>query len=249
DVDLLATNLQNVVQETKSLPSDLKMTATTIGNGALTANGKLNLIKEIPDMNLDLSIKNAEVTALNDLTLYYAGIDFESGKFELASELAIADGYMKGYFKPLLTDTKIVDKWSDPDTDALKIVWESFVGLFKFVLKNQGTDTLAMNIPMEGPLDDATVGVWSSVFSVFKNGWFSAFDSDVDGTIDFADAFNDAKEEKDNEGKSEKKIAREDRREQRRIDRIKRRAERKNTDDDPENNINVKQEIEEIKKG
>lgn len=242
NVNALATNLQNAEQSSLALPSTLKATATTIGNGILDLNGKLDLIKEIPDMNLDMTIKNADITALNDLTLHYAGIDFEEGKFELASELAIADGYMKGYFKPLMTDTKIVDKWSDEDTNIFKIAWESFVGLFKFVLKNQGTDTLATNIPIEGSVENTEIGIWSSVFNIFENGWFNAFDSNVDDTIGFNDAIT-----KKNDSAEARKEARRLRREERRIERVTNRAQRRNSNDNPDDNIDLEYEIEQIK--
>ncbi len=50
-------------------------------------------------MDISLSLKEANATALNDLTNFYAGLDFESGSVGVFTEIAIADGYLKGYIK------------------------------------------------------------------------------------------------------------------------------------------------------
>ena len=99
EVNLQATNLRNIVQEDRTLPSDLHATAVSIGNGKFTLNGKMNLVKPIPDVDIGFSLEDASITALNDFTNHYAGIDFASGNFNIFSEIAIADGYLKGYVK------------------------------------------------------------------------------------------------------------------------------------------------------
>src|SRR5690606_24352294 len=97
----------------------------------------------------------------------------------------------------------------------LEVLWEGFVGLFKFILKNQGTDTLATKVPIEGDLNNVEAGVWPTVFNIFKNGWIKAFSGDVDNAIDFKDAFKEGE------------ITREQKRELRKKEREERRAERK----------------------
>jgi len=168
------------------------------------------LVKEIPDMDLSFSLQDAEVTALNDFTRHYAGIDFESGTIGLFSEIAIADGHLVGYVKPLLTDTKLIGK----EDGFLGVLWEGFVGLFKFILKNQGTDTLATKVPFEGDLNNVEAGVWPTVFNIFENAWIKAFTSETDNDIEFKDAFQE-------------NLTREQKRELRKKEREKRRIERK----------------------
>lgn len=187
NLELAADNLRNVVSKKQTLPSSISAVATSIGNGQVSLNGKLNLIKKIPDMDLEFSLENAEVTALNDFTRHYAGIDFESGTFELFSEIAIADGYLKGYMKPLVTNSKLIDQ----NDGFLSVLWEGFVGFFKFILKNQKTDTLATKIPIEGNLNNVETGTWSTIINIFGNAWIEAFKGAVDDDIEFKDAFKD----------------------------------------------------------
>lgn len=210
-LELIASNLRNVVEKGRILPSPIRATGVSIGNGKVALEGNMNLVKEIPDMDLSFSLEDADVTALNDFTNYYAGLDFDKGTFGIYSEVAIADGHLIGYIKPLLTDTKLIGEGDG----FLEVLWEGFVGFFKFVLKNQGTDTLATKVPIEGDLNNLDARTWPTVFNIFKNGWIKAFMGEVDDEIDFKDAFNEGE------------ITREQKQELRKKEREERRAERK----------------------
>lgn len=187
NLQLTADNLRNVVEKERILPSPIRASGVSIGKGKVSLEGNMNLVKEIPDMDLSFSLENAEATALNDFTNYYAGLDFDQGTFGLYSEVAIADGHMIGYVKPLLTDTKLIGEGDG----FLEVLWEGFVGFFKFILKNQGTDTLATKVPFEGDLNNVQADVWPTVFNIFKNAWIKAFTGSVDDDINFKDAFQD----------------------------------------------------------
>jgi len=217
DLRLSAKNLRNVKQENKVLPSPITATGTSIGNGKLNLDGNINLIKEIPDMDISLSLKEADATALNDLTNFYAGLDFESGSVGVFTEIAIADGYLKGYVKPLLTNTKLIGK----EDGFLETLWEGFVGVFKFILKNQGTDTVATKVPIEGDLNQVGSKVFPTVLNIFKNAWIQAFTGNVDDNIEYKDAFQEDKKES-------KKESRKQRKEERKKERQEKREEKKN---------------------
>lgn len=211
NLELTADNLRNVVAKERILPSPIHATGVSIGNGKISLEGNMNLVKEIPDMDLSFSLENADITALNDFTNYYAGLDFDKGTFGIYSEVAIADGHLIGYIKPLLTNTKLIGKGDS----FLDILWEGFAGFFKFILKNQGTDTLATKAPVEGDLNNLEAGVWPTVFNIFKNGWVKAFKDDIDGDINYKDAFKKGN------------ITREEKREMRKKQREEERAKRK----------------------
>ena len=194
NLNLNATNLRNVVQKERTLPSDIHATATSIGQGDLVLDGKMNLVKEVPDMDIAFSVTDADVKALNDFTKYYAEIDFESGTFEVFGEIAIADGFLKGSIKPIIKNGKLVGK----EDGFLETLWEGFVGFFKFVLKNQKNNTLATKVPLEGDLNNLGTKTWPTVTNIFKNAWVKAYKGVVDNDISFEDA------EKEADGKKQK---------------------------------------------
>ncbi|SDS35039.1 protein of unknown function [Maribacter dokdonensis] len=187
-VELSATNLRNVVEKSRTLPSNIKATATSIGNGNVVLEGNMNLVKEIPDMDITFSLENANATALNDFTNHYAGIDFDEGSFDLFGELAIADGYLKGSFKPILKNAKLIGK----NDGFLKTLWEGFVGFFKFILKNHKQDTLATKIPVEGDLNSVKTKIWPTITRIFRNAWIQAYKDITDDDLNFKDAADGA---------------------------------------------------------
>jgi hypothetical protein len=181
---LHASNLRNVVQKNSNLPSSLYATATSIGNGRLKLEGKMDLVRKIPNMDLSLALEDASATALNDFTNHYAGIDFDKGTFHLFSEIAIADGYLKGYIKPILNDTRLIGKGDS----FLKTLWEGFVSFFEFILKNQKHNSLATKVPLEGDLKGVKSSPWTTIANIFRNAWIKAYKNVVDEDIEYRDA-------------------------------------------------------------
>ena len=208
-VELSADNLSNVVAAERTLPSALDVSAITFGGGTLTLGGSLNLLREVPDLDISFELENSDVTALNDFTKHFAGIDFESGVFNLYGEVAIAESYLKGYVKPFLTGTKLIG-----DEDAIsEALWEGFIGLFKFILKNQRTDSVAMKVPFEGNLAKVETAIWPTVVSILQNAWIKAFSSETDNSIEFKDAFRDDEKEGKKEKRKKKKEERKSKKE------------------------------------
>jgi len=192
NINMTATNLRNVVRTNRELPSEVHATATSIGNGKVKLEGKMDLVKEVPDMDVSFALENATVTAFNDFTNHYAGIDFAEGNFNLYSEIAIADGFLTGYIKPLLKDSKLIEK----EDKFFEKLWEGFVGFFKFILKNQGNNTLATKVPIEGDLNNIESKVWPTVFNLFKNAWIQSYKGVVDEEVDYEDAEKAKKDKK-----------------------------------------------------
>ena len=207
---LTADNLRNVREKERNLPSPITARAVSIGQGKFKLDGGVNLVKEIPDMDINFSLEDAQITAVNELTRHYAGIDFKEGNAAVYGEIAIADGYMKGYVKPMLTDSKMISK----EDGILGVIWEGFVGMFKFILKNQGTNTVATRIPLEGDLNNVQAGVWPTVVNIFENAWIKAFQGNVDEDIEFQDAIKEAEME-NMTGKERREYKREQRQKRR----------------------------------
>ena len=184
-INLIATNLRNVENFDSALPSTVHATAVSFGGGSVLLEGKIDIMRRIPNLDMEFSLQKADVRALNETSLKFAGVDFASGTFELYAEAAIADGYIKGYLKPMFINTKLIGK---EDKGVFEKLWEGFVGVFKFLFKNQETDTLATRTPFEGDLNEVDTGVLKTVLNIFKNAWFSAFSPRVEEDINYSDA-------------------------------------------------------------
>lgn len=212
-VEFTADNLRNVVQQELVLPSTIQGSGVSIGGGKFDLDGGMNLIKTIPDLNIDFELIGADITSVNEFARYYGDIDFEKGTVDVYGEIAIADSYLTGYIKPLLKDSKLIGE----EDSFLSTIWEGFVGFFKFILKNKSTETLATKVPLEGNLENVEAGVWPTVFNIFKNGWIKAFKADIDEDIEFQDALKD--QELDESSRKERRAYRKEERQKKREDR------------------------------
>ena len=94
-LQMLATNLNNADKDEDPLPSTVTATATSIGAGKLTLDLDINVLKKIPDLDMDLKFEKINMPALNDFFVAYSKVDIEKGSFSLYSELAIDDGEYK----------------------------------------------------------------------------------------------------------------------------------------------------------
>lgn len=203
-VQLLATNLNNVDKQNIPLPSKVNATAVSIGNGQLTIDININVLKEIPDLDMDMKFEAINMATLKDFFFAYAKVDVEKGTFNVYSQLTINDGKLNGYVKPLAQDVKIVS-W-DEKKEGINLIWQSIVGFFVEVFTNQKKDEFATKANLEGDLNIIKTQTWPTVWSIFKNAFVKAFEKNTDNTIKFTPRkIEETKKEKRKRERSEKK--------------------------------------------
>jgi hypothetical protein len=220
-LNVIATNLNNAEKQKDRLPSTVTATATSIGGGKLTVNMDINVLKEIPDLDLNLKFEGINMPALNDFFIAYSKTDIEKGQFNLYAELAVNNANITGYVKPIAQNIKVVD-WDKDKKNPFNLIWQSIVGVVAEFFENQKEDQFATKVPIQGNLKDIKSGVWPTIWNVFRNAFVQAFERNTDNTIKFSDsAITQVKEEKSPKEK------RKERRKERREEREKEREERK----------------------
>lgn len=184
DLTAVTTNLRNVNRANDKLPSNLKVSGKSIGGGELNIKGDVNIIKQVPDVDLDMRFESVDLVALNDFLKAYARIDAEEGDFNLYSEMVINDSKMEGYVKPVINDLKIV-KFEEDISNPLNFIWQSFTGLILEIFENQGKDQFATKVPLKGDLENPKTKVFTAVWNIFKNAFIQALSKDTDNTVSF----------------------------------------------------------------
>jgi len=185
NLDALATNLDNAAGQAERLPSTISASATSEGGGKLTLSANMNVLKEIPDMDLDMKFEKVNMMALNDFFMAYAKVDVEKGLFNLYSEVTIDSGVVAGYVKPIAVGVKVVD-WQKDKEKPTNLLWQSFVGLVTEVFENQKEDQFATKVPLEGNLNNnREKSVWPSVWNIFSDAFVKAFERNTDNSVDF----------------------------------------------------------------
>lgn len=182
-INLLVTNIRNTTDNAKPLPSELHMDSKIYQQGDLKIDGRLNILKEIPDMDLDIQAKAIELTQLNSIWEEYASLDFESGSFSMASEFIMKDKQIDGYVKPILDNVSIFK--FDEEGTFLNKTWQAIAGFAFEITENQKLDRTATKIPIYGSYDDPDTDVLSAVLRIFRNAFFKAYNIDIDDTVNF----------------------------------------------------------------
>lgn len=193
DVSLLVTNLRNIEDKNERLPSTLEVSGTSIGDGALKISGKGNILRDVPDFDVDVRLEKAQLPAFNDYTREAAAIDFDKGNASFYSELAAANGQLVGYIKFIADDVTMINL--SRQDNIFNAMWESLAATFMTLFKNHSEDQFALRLPIEGRIDNPQSGVWSAFASIFSNAFAGAFPRDTDGNIDFKDALTKGLEE------------------------------------------------------
>jgi hypothetical protein len=144
----------------------------------------INVLKKIPDLDMDLKFEDINMPALNDFFLAYAQVDIERGTFNLYTELAVNDGKISGYIKPLAQNIKVVN-WEEDKRKPIKLIWEGIVSFFVEIFENQKEDQFASKVPLAGDLNNVDTSILPSLFAVLQNAFVQAFEKDTDNTIFF----------------------------------------------------------------
>jgi len=185
DLYVKVTNISNVINKDKALPSNININGSTIGGGNLSIAGGMNILKNIPDFDLSLKVEDADLPYFNDYFKKYALLDFQKGVVSVFGEVASLDGQVTGYIKPIVTDIDMLSL--EDDANPFNFVWEATSAFFLEAFQNQPKDQFALRIPIEGTLTAPEQGIWSGIGSIFTNAFDNAFKKDVDGTINLKD--------------------------------------------------------------
>jgi len=186
ELELEILNITNVENLEDELPTRISMSAISIGGGHLNVKADANFLKPIPDIDLALEFENINLPDLNDFFEAYFRVDAEEGEFSLFSEFAIKDGHLEGYVQPVILNLRVLDL-EDDDHDVFSAAWELIVEGVTQIFRNQPRDQLATRVPMSGEIDDPEIGIFSTIWNIFRNAFVEAFEQSVEGIIDFDD--------------------------------------------------------------
>jgi hypothetical protein len=187
----VVTNLRNVEKREAALPSDLEVAGVSLGKGACRIRGRVNIMRAVPDFDLDARLENAALPAFNAFARDTAAVDFASGRASVYSELAAADGRVTGYVKFLANDVAVLSP-EVKHRNPLNVLWQGVVAAFMEIFKNHPKDQFALRVPVEGNINDPKKDAWAAFVSIFQNAFGHAFTRNTDGSVKFIDALRKA---------------------------------------------------------
>ncbi|MCE7067306.1 DUF748 domain-containing protein [Dyadobacter sp. CY326] len=212
-------NIRNVEEQGKTFPSPVKATGDLPGfGGTMLFTANMMLLKQIPDFDYNMSLKDLQLVKLNSLARQYGDIDFEKGTLNVVSEMRMVDGKLEGYLKPLTKDMKIF-KMKEENRKVSQFFRELLAEGGAFVLENKRKDQVATRIPLKGTVGEISTDFWPILINVLRNAYVEAFKAEYDSSMSVKDTIKEVRKER--------KEKRKERREERKEKRERKKAERK----------------------
>jgi hypothetical protein len=112
--------------------------------------------------------------AMNNLWLAYGNFDVASGVFSLYSELAIRNGALNGYVKPLFRGLHVYDANQDMNKPFLTKLREGSISVLARLLSNRSRDEVGTTVTLSGQLDRPEFSNWEAFLGMVKNAFIKA---------------------------------------------------------------------------
>ncbi|HEY3762661.1 MAG TPA: DUF748 domain-containing protein [Verrucomicrobiae bacterium] len=169
-----ATNLSNAQNQKLALPAGIVADAKTIGNGHMNFNLQFNPMAAAPVYQLQASLTNVDLPALNDFMRAYGEFDVARGSFAMFTSIAATNQAYEGYVKVLFNHLDVFEWQKERHKNILKIFWEAIVGTASTVLRNQVKDQLATTVPISGVYTNSSVDIMSTIGTLLRNAFVRA---------------------------------------------------------------------------
>jgi|GEM_PF-56197 len=169
-----ATNLSNAKNQKLHLPAGIIANAKTIGGGTMDFHLQMNPMAPAPEYQLQASLTNVDLRALNDFLRAYGKFDVEKGEFAMFTSVAATNKAYDGYIKVFFNHLDVFAWKKEREKNILKIFWEAIVGTVATVLKNQPNDQLATKVPISGVYTNSTVDLPATIGELLRNAFIRA---------------------------------------------------------------------------
>jgi Domain of Unknown Function (DUF748) len=169
-----ATNLSNVERQQLQLPAGIRATGKTIGGGTLNFELQMNPVAPAPEYQLQTSLTNVNLPALNSFLRAYGKFDVARGEFAMFTSVAATNSAYQGYIKVFMDNLDVFEWKKERQKSALKIFWDAIIAGVSTILRNIPKDQLAARIPISGVYTNSDVGLTRTIGSLLRNAFIRA---------------------------------------------------------------------------
>ncbi len=152
-----------------------------MGSGKTAFSGVFDTRSEGPDFSFELAMEQAELAALNKALKAHANIDVAQGRLSLYSEVAVKNGRITGYVKPLFSQVDVYQKDQEEHDSILAKIYEGTVGALSELLDTEPRDQLATRIDLSGNLEDPEISTLEAILLLVENAFTTAIVPGLEG--------------------------------------------------------------------
>jgi len=171
DTDLALKNLSN---HQRQGPADMLLHGRFMDSGDTTVAGTFQANQGGPAFDLKLALVNTDLPSLNDLLRAFGSFDVAAGKLSVYSQIAVKDGNIDGYVKPMFADLEVYNYQKDKHTPIMHQAKELVLGGAAHLLKSRRTSQVASDVDLKGKLTSPDVDTWQALGQVLRNAFIQA---------------------------------------------------------------------------
>ena len=172
-LNVTVRGFRNTKQRT-SEPGRADVDGAFMGSGRMRLRATFQPTDARTEFTSNLEITDVDMTVMNDLLRERGGFDVKSGRFSLFSELAVRNGRVDGYVKPLFSDLDVYDRQQDSDKNIFRQAYEGIVGGIGTLLENRPRDEVATRTDLSGRIEDPKASTWEIVLGLVQNAFVRA---------------------------------------------------------------------------
>jgi hypothetical protein len=171
DTDLTLKNLANHQQQG---PAQVSLRGKFMGSGDTSIAGDFLASQQGPAIDLKVAIQNTDLPSMNDLLRSLGRFDVAAGKVSVYSQVAIKDGNIDGYVKPMFAGLQVYDYQKDKGTGVLHQAKELAIGGASHLFKNRSTEKVATDVDLKGKLTSPDIDTWQALGQILRNAFIEA---------------------------------------------------------------------------
>ena len=165
--------LTNLSNQPEQGPARLEGSGAFMGSGKTTFSGDFRPDRDGADFDVAVKIQNTDMTRMNDLFRTYAKVDVSGGRFSFYSEIAVKNGHVNGYVKPLFEDVNVYTRAQDKSKGLFKRLWEGIVEGLANLLENKH-DEVATVATVQGAVANPRASNMQVLAGLIENALFDA---------------------------------------------------------------------------
>jgi len=155
-------------------PARVHLRGKFMGNGDTTLEATFVSSAQGPDFSSDVAIQNTELPSMNDLLRAYGRFDVSAGLFALYMQMAVHDGDVTGYVKPMFSDLQLYNRAKDQSKPLTKQAYQLALAVAAKLLKNPSTQQVATRVELTGRLKNPNASTWQAVVEILQNAFIQA---------------------------------------------------------------------------
>jgi len=171
EADLALKNLSNHQQQG---PADVWLHGRFMGSGDTNVSGTFLASRGGPAFDVKLALVNTDLPSLNELLRSFGSFDVAAGKLSVYSQVAVKDGNIDGYVKPMFADLEVYNYQKDKNTPIMHQAKELVIGGASHLLKSHRTNQVASDVDLKGKLTSPDVDTWQALGQVLRNAFIQA---------------------------------------------------------------------------